>query len=224
MKYTKGLSLLLLATVLSVPFLIAHAAGGRIEGKVTDPKGAAIPGAAVTVTNQISKQDFTAITDAQGRYKVEGLPAGSYTVRVAVKGFNEARREDVNVEDDATATLNVQLEIAPVEAEVKVSSGVKGNLDPVYQSLRQLGRNDQDFAGSYAVVNNLLLKRDAGNFLLKSGELYFIAPVEIEKHSLKIFTGEDGIKEQFSKLVLRFTDKTFEQIKSSPNATMKTGG
>ena len=245
MKYTKGLSLLLLATVLSVPFLIAHAAGGRIEGKVTDPKGAAIPGAAVTVTNQISKQDFTAITDAQGRYKVEGLPAGSYTVRVAVKGFNEARREDVNVEDDATATLNVQLEIAPVEAEVKVSTGVKGNLDPVYQSLRQLGRNDQDFAGSYAVVNNLLLKRDAGNFLLKSGELYFIAPVEnrvtaavfigdgelslmppteIEKHSLKIFTGEDGIKEQFSKLVLRFTDKTFEQIKSSPNATMKTGG
>lgn len=244
MKYTKGLSLLLLTALVSIPLFIAHAAGGRIEGKVTDPKGAALPNAAVTVTNQITKQDFTAVTDAQGRYKVEGLPAGNYTVRIAVKGFNEGRREDVNVEDDATATINVQLEIAPVEAEVKVTT-VKGNVDPVYQSLRQLGRNEQDFGGPYAVVNNLLVKRDAANFMLKSGELYFIAPIddrvtaavfigdgeltlmpptEIEKHSLKIFTGEDGIKEQFSKLVLRFTDKTFEQIKASPNVTMKTGG
>src|SRR5678815_3018897 len=223
MRYSKGLSLLLLTILLSTSFFIAHAAGGRIEGKVTDPKGAAIPAAAVTITNQVTKQDFTAVTDGQGRYKVEGLPAGIYTVRVAVKGFNDGRREDVNVEDDATASINLQLEIAPVEAEVKVSTGQKGNADPIYQSLRQLGRNDQDFAGNYAVVNNLQLKRDAANFNLKSGELYFIAPIEgrvtaavfigdgelsltppteIEKHSLKIFTGEPGLTEPFTHLVL----------------------
>ena len=69
MKYTKRLSLLLVLAVLSIPFLIAHAAGGRIEGKVTDPKNAAIPNAAVTVTNQVTKQDFTAVTDNQGKYK-----------------------------------------------------------------------------------------------------------------------------------------------------------
>jgi hypothetical protein len=245
MKYTKELSLLLLAVLLSTSFFTAHAAGGRVEGKVTDPKGAAIPGAAVTVTNQITKQDFNTVTDNQGQYKVEGLPAGTYTVRVAVKGFNEGRREDVNVEDDGAVTIDVRLEIAPVEAEVKVQAGLKGNIDPVYQSLRQLGRNEKDFAGDYAVVNNLLLKRDAGNFTLKSGELYFIAPVEgrvtaavfigdgelsltppteIEKHSLRIFTGEGSITEPFTRLVLRFTDKTFEEIKSSPNATMKSGG
>lgn len=245
MNYTKRLSLLLVATVLSLPLLIAHAAaGGRIEGKITDPKGAAIPAATVTVTNQVTKQDFTAVTDAQGRYKVEGLPAGIYIVRVAVKGFNEGRRDDVNVEDDSSATIDLRLEIAPVEAQVKVGSQ-KGNLDPVYQSLRQLGRSDQDFAGTYAVVNNLQLKRDAGIFNLKSGELYFIAPVEgrvtaavfigsgeltltpptdVEKNSLKIFTGEGSITEQFTHLVLRFTDKTFDEIKSSPNATIKTGG
>jgi hypothetical protein len=49
-------------------------------------------------------------------------------------------------------------------------------------------------------------------------------PTDIEKHSLKIFTGEDGLNEQFTHLVLRFTDKTFAEIKASPNATMKTGG
>ena len=244
MKYTKRLSLLLVATLLSIPLFIAHAAGGRIEGKITDPKGAAIPGAAVTVTNQVTKQDFTAVTDSQGRYKVEGLPAGTYSVRVAVKGFNEGRRDDVEVKDDATATIDVRLEIAPVEAQVKVPTGVKGNQDPIYQQLRQLGKGD-DFSGDYATVNNLQLKRDAGNFTLKSGELYFITPVqgrvtaavfigdgefsltpptEVEKHSLSIFTGGGSITEQFSRLVLRFTDKTVEEIKSSPNATMKTGG
>jgi hypothetical protein len=245
MKYTKGLSLLLVLTVLSIPFLIAYAAGGRIEGKVTDPKGAAIPEASVTVTNQVSKQEFNATTDSQGRYKVEGLPAGIYTVRVVVKGFNEGRRDEVKVADDSAATVDIRLEIAPVEAQVKVAAGQKGNVDPVYTSLRQLGKGDQDFAGSYATVNNLQLKRDAANFTLKSGELYFITPVEdrvtaavfigegemsmtpptdVEKHSIKIFTGEGSITEQFTKLVLRFTDKTFEEIKASPNATMKTGG
>ena len=245
MKYTKRLSLLLVLTVLSIPFLIAHAAGGRIEGNITDPKGAAIPNAAVTVINQVSKQEFTAKTDAQGRYKVEGLPAGIYTVRVTVQGFNEGRRDAVKVEDDSAATIDVRLEIAPLEAQVKIATGQKGNLDPVYTSLRQLGRGDQDFAGSYATVNNLKLKRDAANFTLKSGELYFITPVEdhvtaavfigdgemsltppteVEKHSLSIFTNEGSITEQFTKLVLRFTDKTFDEVKSSPNATMKTGG
>jgi hypothetical protein len=243
MKYTKRLSLLLLLTVLTIPFLIAYAAGGRIEGKITDPKGAAIANATITVTNEATKQEFTATTDSQGRYKVEGLPAGIYTVRVAVKGFNEGVRGEVKVTDDAAATVDVRLEIAPVEAQVKVTSQ-KANQDPIYQSLRQLGKGD-DFAGNYAVVNNLKLKRDAATFTLKSGELYFITPVEdkvtaavfigdgemsltpptdVEKRSLSIFTGEGAITEQFTKLVLRFTDKTFEEIKSSPNATMKTGG
>ncbi len=79
MKYAKRLSLLLVLTLVSIPLLIAHAAGGRIEGKITDPKGAAISKATVTVTNQVTKQEFTATTDSQGRYKVEGLPAGIYT-------------------------------------------------------------------------------------------------------------------------------------------------
>jgi hypothetical protein len=246
MRFTKRLPLILIATVLSIPLLVAHAAGGRIEGKITDPKGAAIPGATVTITNQTTNQTFSAITDGQGRYKVEALPAGAYSVSVSAKGFSNGIRDDVKVEDDKAAAIDVRLDIAPVEAEVKVPAGAqKGNVDPVYQSLRQLGRGEQDFAGDYAVVNNLLLKRDAANFMLKTGEIYFITPVEgkvtaavfigdgelsltppleAEKSSLKIFTGEGSITERFSKLVLRFSDNTFEEVKKSSGATMKTGG
>ncbi len=246
MKLTKRLPLILIATVLSIPLLVAHAAGGRIEGKITDPKGAAISGATVTITNQTTNQTFSAVTDGQGRYKVEALPAGTYSVSVSAKGFSNGIRDDVKVEDDKAAAIDVRLEIAPLEAEVKVPAGAqKGNVDPVYQSLRQLGRGEQDFAGEYAVVNNLLLKRDAANFMLKTGEIYFITPVEgkvtaavfigdgelsltppmeAEKSSLKIFTGEGSITERFSELVLRFSDNTFEEVKKSSSATMKTGG
>jgi hypothetical protein len=246
MKYTKRLAPVLLAALLSIPLFVAYGAGGRIEGKITDPKGAAIPGATVKVTNQTSKQEFTAVSDAEGRYKVEGLPAGTYDVTITAKGFKETRQTDVKVEDDSVKPVDVKLEIGDVEAQVKVPTGSqKGNLDPVYQNLRQLAKLDQDFAGSYATVNNLTLKRDAATFTLKTGEIYFLAPVEnrytgavfigagemsltpptaAEKHSIRVFTEQEGITEQFDKLVLRFTDKTYEEIKASPNATMKTSG
>ena len=246
MKYAKGLFLVLLMALLSLPLSVVHAAGGSIAGKVTDPKGAAIPGASVTVTNKTTNQDFSTVTDAQGRYKVEGLTAGVYDIVIVAKGFKETRQADIKVEDNAVRSVDVGLEIAPVQAQVKVATGPqKGNLDPVYQTLRQFGKTDQDFTGPYAVVNNLALKRDAATFTLKTGELYFITPVEsritaavfigtgefsltpptaIERKSIKIFTNEDGITEEFTHLVLRFTDKTFEEIKSSPNVTMKSGG
>ena len=245
MKHTKRLTLLVLAVLLSIPLFVVHGAGGRIEGKITDPKGAAIPGATVKVTNQTSKQEFTAVTDGQGRYKVEGLPAGTYDLTVTAKGFKETREAEVNVADDSVKPLDLRLEIAAVEAEVKVATGSqKGNLDPIYQNLRQLAKTVEDFS-SYATVNNLILKRDAATFTLKSGEIYFVAPVEnrytgavfigsgemsmtpptaAEKNSIKIFTDQEGIVEQFDKLVLRFTDQTYEEVKASPNATMKSGG
>lgn len=244
MRFTKRLSLLLITALLALPLLVVYAAGGRIEGKVTDPKGGAIPGATVTVTNQETNQSVTAVTDGQGQYKLEGLVAGIYNVKVSAKGFNPGSRDNVKVQDDAVAAVDVRLEVPSVETQVKVTPQ-KGNLDPGYQKLRQLGRSDQDFSGDCAVVNNLQLKRDAGNFTLKSGEIYFITPVEgrvtgavfigdgefsltppidVEKNSLKIFTGEGSITEPFTKLTLRFTDKTFEDIKKSPNVTMKTGG
>ena len=247
MKKTKtSVIFILAALLLMLPFVIVHGAGGRIEGKVTDPKSAAVIGAAITVTDPISNQTFAAITDNDGRYKVEGLPPGTYAVTVSAKGFTDGRRDEVKIEEGATITLDVKLDIAPVEAAVNVvASGVKANSDPVYQQLRQLGKNEKDFAGTYASVNNLVLKRDAAVFTLHSGAIYFGAAVEghvtaavfigdgemtlvpptpIEKHSLAIFIDDEKLSEQISHLVFRFTDKTVEEVKASANAKIGTGG
>lgn len=53
----------LFLVALTLPLLTAQAAGGQIEGKVTDPRGAAVPGAKVTATDAATNQTYTATTD-----------------------------------------------------------------------------------------------------------------------------------------------------------------
>ena len=117
--------------------------------------------------------------------------------------------------------------------------------DPIYKNLRNLSSAADAFGGDYATVNNLILHRDAGVFALKSGEIYFIRtvegkttgavfigngefsltpPVEVEKKSLAIFTDSPEVKENFDSLTMFFTDETFKEISSSPNATMGKAG
>jgi Carboxypeptidase regulatory-like domain/Peptidase family M1 domain len=246
MSYRKPFSIILVLLLLATPLMIVRAAGGQLTGTVTDPKGALVPGATVTATAPATNQKFTATTDQQGRYKIEGLPAGVYVVTIVAKGFSEARRDAVTIADNQTATLDVQLEIAPLaQAGVTVGgSNIKGNPDPLYMQLRQKSVSQDAFGGNVASVNNLVLKRDAATFTLKSGEIYFMTPIEgrtigavfigegevtltppteIEKSSLAVFAKEPTMTEQFSTLVMRFSDKTFEEVKASPNAKMGAG-
>lgn len=246
MNHKRFLTLVLISVLLCLPLAIVHGAGGRLEGKIVDPKGAVILGATITANNSVTGQESSAVTDAQGRYKIEGLVAGIYTVVCSAKGFNDGRRESVKIEDDGVVTLDLRLEIAPVEAEVKISTEAhKPNLDPVYQQLRQQAKSDQDFSGSYVTVNNLVIQKPGATFTLHTGEIYFLPPVEgrvcgavfigdgemnivppteVEKNSLKIFTGEPLINERFGNMVLRFTDQTFQEITASPSVTKGTGG
>ena len=237
---------LLLVFALTLPLVVAHGSGGRIEGKVIDPKGDPVAGASVIITEEVNNQKFTAVTDQQGRYKIEGLPAGGYTVVISASGFSEARKESVKLDEGAVVPVDAKLELAGLEASVTVAAGgLKANSDPVYQQLRQQTKSGQDFSGPYATVNNLSLQKEGAVFNLRSGEIYFLAPVEgrytgavfigsgqftlvpptdVEKDSLKIFTNEPSITEDFSTLVLRFTDKTFDDIKNAPAVKMGTGG
>jgi hypothetical protein len=225
----------------------ARASGAEIVGTVTDPVGAVVAGAQVTATDAATQKSSTATTDSQGRYKISGLAAGTYVVSVTAQGFAETKQENVRVEDGKTATANVRMLLPAVEGSVNVTApkgGRPGIGDSTYQQLRNQAASSAEFT-NVASVTNLVLKRDAGTFTLRSGEIYFLAPVEdrtvgavfvgegeftltppvdYEKRSLALFTGEPSITEQFTKLTLRFTDKTFEEVKSSPNARMSPGG
>jgi len=245
-KNLLAIAILLVLAVLTIPATVVRGAGGQIQGKVTDAKGGPIAGASIIVNEPDNNQSFTAISDSNGNYRIEGLAAGTYTVVISAKGFASGRVENVKVDATAIVPVNLKLEVAAVEAELNVGAGaLKPNADPVYQHLRLESKNERAFAGDYASVNNLVLRRDAAVFTLKSGEIYFLTPTDgryigavfigegqmtlvpptdIEKHSLQLFTDEPSITEDFSRLVLRFTDKTFDEIKNSANAKMGSAG
>jgi len=131
-----------------------------------------------------------------------------------------------------------------VVGEVTVTA-TKANIDPVYVELRKLSESPNAFSGEYVSVNNLVLKRDAATFTLRSGEIYFLTPaqgkttgavfigdgemsltppVDAEKKMLKFFIDTPELKEQFSQLVIFFTDETFNEVKKSANAKISTAG
>jgi Carboxypeptidase regulatory-like domain/Putative zinc-finger len=65
----------------------AAGGGATLAGQVTDPAGALIPGAAVTVTNAATSAAVTVETDAAGRYIAGGLAAGAYRIDATARGF-----------------------------------------------------------------------------------------------------------------------------------------
>src|ERR1700681_4173768 len=85
---------------------------GSIEGTVTDPNGAAVKGATITVTspNLISPQ--TATTNDEGRFQVPALPPGKYKVAIDASGFGKYEKDDVSVNLSRTSTADAQLALA----------------------------------------------------------------------------------------------------------------
>ena len=67
--------------------LVAQAGTGTLTGKIIDTSGGAIPGALVTVTEEATRAIRTATSDADGVFRLAGLPTGRYTVDVTLSGF-----------------------------------------------------------------------------------------------------------------------------------------
>src|SRR4051812_48751465 len=81
-----------------------------IRGIVTDPTGAVIPDATITLTSA-SGEKFTAISSADGTYVVRGLPAGVYQLNASAAGFAAYLRPGVQVSAGAMRNVDIKLQI-----------------------------------------------------------------------------------------------------------------
>ena len=114
---------------------------GFIGGTVTDPAGAAVPGAKVTVTGQ--QVERSATTNESGIYRIENLEPGNYTVRVEQAGFKGAVANNVTVFVGRESTINMKLETGEITATVDVTA-TAGGIDQTSTSTGQ-NLNDQLF-------------------------------------------------------------------------------
>lgn len=102
--------------------LIASAQTSAINGVVTDPSGAVIPGVKITVTNTATQRARTTTTNASGFYVVPDLPAGDYDVRAEKQGFQTSLQTAVHLDAATTVSVNASLKVGEVTQTVEVTA------------------------------------------------------------------------------------------------------
>jgi outer membrane receptor protein involved in Fe transport len=115
---------LLSAAALCVAFCAATLAQSTatLQGSVTDPQGAVVPNAKVTVRSQSTSAERVAQTDADGAYQVASLQPGVYRVEVQAQGFQTQVVAALNLEVARTVVQNFQLTVGNVAQEITVTS------------------------------------------------------------------------------------------------------
>ena len=126
---------------------------------------------------------------------------------------------------------------AAILSAADVSASAKANSDPTYVELR-----NARLSGESLAVKDVVLKRDLAHLIFKSGTIYFLSAVTgkvtgavfvgegnfqlspalpMERHSLALLTkdSEGVINEEFNQVVLRFTDDTYNELKSHGTVT-----
>lgn len=126
MRISKGVFRVLAAMALSLGLMVvsAHAQDifGAILGTVSDPGGAVLPGASVTVTDLSTGAIRTVTTDGQGNYQVLSLPRGEYKVEIDAKGFKHFSRSPIDVVVNQQARVDVKMEIGAQNQQVVVNA------------------------------------------------------------------------------------------------------
>src|SRR5262249_9596537 len=89
----------------------SQAATGQISGVVTDPNGAVVPGAKVTVTSLSTGASRELETNEAGLYQAVLLPPGRYKVTVTAAGFAPATAADVVANVGSAVTVNFALKL-----------------------------------------------------------------------------------------------------------------
>jgi hypothetical protein len=99
--------------VVLVAFLATgQVTSGSVEGTVVDPTGAVVPGALATIESPTPRAGVT--SDEYGRFVLDGIPPGNYTLRLQVAGF-EPKDLQVRIEEGGRISLGrIALEVAPL--------------------------------------------------------------------------------------------------------------
>jgi hypothetical protein len=132
----KHFSFVLLA-FLFIP-VVSHAQGlGSIEGRVTDPTGAAVATAKVVATQVGTAFSRAALTDSEGLYVIPSLQPSTYNLTVEAAGFGTSKENGVILLADQTLTVNFGLKLG-MSTEIVMVSGNALQVDTSTSTLKQV--------------------------------------------------------------------------------------
>jgi hypothetical protein len=114
--------IMLVFVLLAAISLSAQTFRGTILGSVTDPSGAVLPGASVTVKNVATGLARTTETSADGSYSLPELPIGTYTVTVTLAGFQTFQANGVEVDVSGERRVDAAMKPGEISTKVEVSA------------------------------------------------------------------------------------------------------
>jgi hypothetical protein len=114
-------------TFITVVFLFcfrasAQTSSGTLQGTITDPTNAVVPGAHVAIHNPVSGYDRSVITDGAGRFTISNVPFNPYHLSVSVKGFAPFT-QDVDIRSIVPTNLSIALKLSGSTETVTVEGG-----------------------------------------------------------------------------------------------------
>ena len=116
-----GLGIVILC-LLMVGSAAAQSDRGTIAGSVLDSSGAAVGGAAITITGVDTGNTYKTVSTAEGVYRVADIQTGRYNITVEAPGFKVSQQKGVVVQISTTSALNITLEPGNVKEEVTVQA------------------------------------------------------------------------------------------------------
>jgi hypothetical protein len=123
-----------------LPVARAQQASAAVNGVVSDPSGAAVPGAQVTLTNTATGVARNTTSNSDGAYAFLNVVPGQYSIQATAKGFSVLSRTQITLEVNQTATFDFHLKVGEAQSTVTVEATAAA----VESSTSELG----------AVVNN----------------------------------------------------------------------
>jgi Carboxypeptidase regulatory-like domain/TonB dependent receptor len=113
------------SSFLAAAFAFAQIPTGTILGVVTDPSGAAVPEANITITNALTGTTRTLQTGSDGAYRANALAVGAYSIRVSHDGFKTTDLPGMALAVSQEAVVNVALQVGTAQQTVEVTAAAE---------------------------------------------------------------------------------------------------
>ena len=112
---------LALAAFFAAPFAGAQSTGGRIRGTVSDPSGASVAAATVTLINEATHSSHDVQSGANGEYIFIEVPVGSYEIDVTQAGFKRFIRKGIALDLNQVISVDITLQLGAATESVEVT-------------------------------------------------------------------------------------------------------
>src|SRR5581483_11906069 len=186
---------------------LAQSPTGSIEGTVTDPNGAVVSGAKVTITEKATGRVITTTTNTSGHFEARALLPGQYSVKIEQAGFGPETLDNLTVAVGQVANASAALKVGSAQAVVDVSATnndiqvdtSRQTVDGVIrgQQIDQLPLNGRNFL-ELARLEPGTLVRDGGN----------IDPTKVNSFRVVSVNGRSGTATRVSVDGIDVTDET----------------